>query len=825
MAEVASSHPDVQRRRSERISKSLPLIVRGIDLLGQPFEERTSTVTLNLHGCRYVSKHHLPKNTWVTLEVPQEPRRRHVRARVAWIQRPHSVREFFQIAVELESPANIWNITAPPVSWESSEAPVDPAAEGVGDPPHREPAIAGEIANSTEKFGPNMTNEPSEAASLEPLEASPAESPLLLPWRAEIERQATAVASAATERVLEQTERAREDFTRWEKGIREDFSAQSAATHQVLLNSLQSELASGLEHARGQFSELDRSAEGFRREYQAALDEMSRLADVGSWRERLEKELAVAQTQWNELLHSSIDSNIERLVEHLSGRSQELLRLAEERISDRFAELRQPLLQMTSEARDTLSSVRAALQEELGRANSSLNEIEHANSRMKEYSARLETASHDTLDELHRRLENILEAQTEEMSGRAEHIVTGVPQRLSPLLDSLSQQAAERAIAEIDARLAPRLEQAASLVRGLASRGAEADESLRLHRERLRQVAESNLREAAAQTAATLSGVRVDFESVRKEALAKWGEELDAIAVRASHAASESIERSSDWSQQEARARLQVMLEQTIGSAAGNFDEKMAEAVSRFETRLEEESSGLVGDIRQQLDGVAGEIAGRTRSELDQAAEAAAASFGEVLRRVSDQQTEHFTAASHGTLAERERALATAAAQLLQNLEANAQASTEQFRTQMASQLEGSMAEGRSALAAELASAMGAHRAERDAHERRWSEDLERMSNEALRRHQDRLQSASDSWVVASIRRLSEHGQTTIESLIHSADETVRESCAKLFQGLSQMLRDRPAHVDAPLGFPPRAESDAHEPPPSHSESATGANA
>ena len=101
MQEVDSNLSNSQRRRSERLSKSVPLIVRGIDLLGQPFEERTSTIALNLHGCRYPSKHHLPKNTWVTLEMPQMGQRRNVRARVAWIQRPHSVREFFQIAVEL----------------------------------------------------------------------------------------------------------------------------------------------------------------------------------------------------------------------------------------------------------------------------------------------------------------------------------------------------------------------------------------------------------------------------------------------------------------------------------------------------------------------------------------------------------------------------------------------------------------------------------------------------------------------------------------------------------------------------------------------------
>ena len=126
------NQPSTERRRSERLSESLPLIVRGIDLLGQPFEERTTTLAFNLHGCRYTSKHHLPRNTWVTLDLPQgmpqgqaqgstqanagtnagaDARgnsRIPLRARVAWVQRPHSIRDFFQIAVELESPANIW---------------------------------------------------------------------------------------------------------------------------------------------------------------------------------------------------------------------------------------------------------------------------------------------------------------------------------------------------------------------------------------------------------------------------------------------------------------------------------------------------------------------------------------------------------------------------------------------------------------------------------------------------------------------------------------------------------------------------------------------
>src|SRR4029077_8645519 len=69
-------------------------------------------------------------NMWVTLEIPHnEPGHptRTVRGRVTWIQRPRTVRELFQVAVELEVSGNVWGIAFPPSDWfpfpESGTAP------------------------------------------------------------------------------------------------------------------------------------------------------------------------------------------------------------------------------------------------------------------------------------------------------------------------------------------------------------------------------------------------------------------------------------------------------------------------------------------------------------------------------------------------------------------------------------------------------------------------------------------------------------------------------------------------------------------------------
>ncbi len=117
---VNNPSAELRKRRSTRIVQAVPLVVTGVDALGRPFVERTSSLIINCHGCRYQSKHYVLKNMWVTMEIPhaetgQPPHT--VRGRVAWIQRPRTVRQLFQVALELEVSGNVWGIGFPPEDW------------------------------------------------------------------------------------------------------------------------------------------------------------------------------------------------------------------------------------------------------------------------------------------------------------------------------------------------------------------------------------------------------------------------------------------------------------------------------------------------------------------------------------------------------------------------------------------------------------------------------------------------------------------------------------------------------------------------------------
>ena len=109
-----------ESRRSTRIDRSVPLIVFGQNRSGEPFVERTVSTSVNLHGCRYPSRHDYVVGTWVTLQVvglSVEPKPPAVRARIRSLHRSQSTRELQQVGVELENPANVWGIITPPRDW------------------------------------------------------------------------------------------------------------------------------------------------------------------------------------------------------------------------------------------------------------------------------------------------------------------------------------------------------------------------------------------------------------------------------------------------------------------------------------------------------------------------------------------------------------------------------------------------------------------------------------------------------------------------------------------------------------------------------------
>jgi len=105
-----------ERRRSRRISKSVPLLVGFLDI---PFRigENLQTVEVSHHGCVIQALHPFPRGTGLRLHNLQGYRT--VTARVV-----HStpigtgmVHRIWTVALELDTPGDVWMVNPPPPDW------------------------------------------------------------------------------------------------------------------------------------------------------------------------------------------------------------------------------------------------------------------------------------------------------------------------------------------------------------------------------------------------------------------------------------------------------------------------------------------------------------------------------------------------------------------------------------------------------------------------------------------------------------------------------------------------------------------------------------
>jgi hypothetical protein len=176
---TGAKYSGMEGRRSTRVEHPVTLIVLGKNGLGQPFQEKTASVSVNLHGCRYPSRHEYPVGSWVGLQVVHSDRQARsplIRAQVRSVHTPDSPRELFQIGVELEIPSNVWGLSTPPEDWQKliggelstthlatggnlprepgAEAPVNGASNGPRPvpSPNTNNESAKQVAAKTERF-------------------------------------------------------------------------------------------------------------------------------------------------------------------------------------------------------------------------------------------------------------------------------------------------------------------------------------------------------------------------------------------------------------------------------------------------------------------------------------------------------------------------------------------------------------------------------------------------------------------------------------------------------------------------------------------------
>ena len=612
-----------QKRRSLRIVQAVPLTVTGVDALGRPFQERTSTLVINCHGCRYQSKHYVLKNMWVSFEVPhpetgREPRI--FRGRVTWIQRPHTVRELFQIAVELENSGNVWGIAFPPSDWFAF-----PDASAHEIPAPAQAAEDGWTAPTMETPLPSLN--PEEAEETPPPESQLEDNIRVMPVAPGSAGSGSAAGVDYSVFLARQMSRllgeARQQL---QEAVRENTTRAVAAETRPLLVALQNQMQAAAEQTV--HAAISAEHEEILRESRARLEE-ARKAELVSlaaeWAagaderlraaaERLEADLATLEQTHQSDLHARLEEQVAQSlaeIQRASGVFAMEIQSAEARVN----QSRQSAQEAASgEIRHWQEMAESAVADARGR----MIDLEHATARLREHMdsvaseaqvgwrGRLETdiaSAGVRLDlRIETSLENAARATAERLAHSSETVAQEIEQRVARRIEELGQRVTESAA-----------EAEASLGRLKAALEAESARA---------QTAIGEMRDAAAHAedhAAALEALKMasaDELARRGEALVEANSaEMNRRAEGAAGSMASRLEQALDAAAQELLQRLAAEFEQRIAPeldrARSAINELQSNSQAFDETLLTHQNS-----LREAAELSMQEAVARTREGL-----------------------------------------------------------------------------------------------------------------------------------------------------------------------------------------------------------------
>ena len=596
---MANPSTELRKRRSTRIVQAVPLVVTGVDALGRPFVERTSSLIINCHGCRFQSKHYVLKNMWVKLEIPhpesgQAPRS--VRGRVAWIQRPRTVRQLFQVALELELPGNVWGIAFPPDDW-------------FGFDPNAERQITAELPVTA------LEQEPTEVPAAEP--SAPTIEPELPPPAVGIDNIRQFPAPTSTTDASLQLAR---QVTRL---VAEAKQQLHTTAHDIV-----SQLAA---------AEQRDAFEQWEQKFAAARTEISNEAERAI--DRIQKEI-------EERTRTAHAAAAEGLKNDLPGWVAPQLERVTSDLTNRIADAGSAQIAQQDQRLRELSERVAGLLQQLEETGDLLNQkVAEADAQMTE---RVESAARE-IEERVRQRDEILGAHREQLEATVAEAKSALDHHVSQQIagsETQLQGATIAAVAAAQERLASSLEQHSSRILSAVNEGiktaaeqhaaeiksaaAQTNADLEQRAQQIRDTAKGEMDSlsAAIERASGISSDLDQFlprvESLQQQALQEFQAQLDDVLTLHRN----ELHRRSEALYQDLNTRLNLSFGAAAHDALARFDEEMRSAVEPHVNATNEAIHRLAGG-RSLLEAALTLQQDRIRNTADEA-------FAESLARFRD---------------------------------------------------------------------------------------------------------------------------------------------------------------------------------------------
>jgi hypothetical protein len=526
------------------------------------------------------------------------------------------------------------------------------------------------------------------------------------------------------------------------------------------------------------------------------------------WRGLLEADLAASSRRWNERIETSLEDAARRFADRVAHTSDASTRLLEEQLQQRVGMMSSAFSEVTAEAERTLGTLRASISKEIASGQGTISQLQQSleqfETRKEGIAQIVQTAS----QELARRGEALLEAQRVEMNRQADAAVTGMAERLQPVLESTGHQTIERLGHELEERLAPQVARATELMSKLAFDQAQAEKAFQEHQTRLWQASERSVQDSVTHSKEILAQVEKEFSESAHSASAKWFSELESKATETTHATFESLFKSADWYEKKVQTQMQSTLEKGVDLATAGLREKAGEVSRQFASELDHYSRSYVEHAQTQMGENARDVAERTSQQIAQAGEAAAVSFVERAAQLTRDQFEQFNAKANSAFEQNAAHLEAHTVQVRSKLESDARMLVGEFQRVLSQQTQQGLAQGKQELASQVEQAQEALRIEAQTLDRQSRDSQQSFGAKAMDEYKQRLENASNSWLLTTVAKLNQQSETLIGQLANSTEERLRSTCNKVIADMGETLRQRlsglfiPAPAPAPVKSP-----------------------
>ncbi|HEY4949573.1 MAG TPA: hypothetical protein VIH88_04490 [Candidatus Acidoferrales bacterium] len=563
--------------------------------------------------------------------------------------------------------------------------------------------------------------------------------------------------------------------------------------------------------------------------------------------EQTQADAALAAQQWNAEFEAALTGASQKLGDKLTEVSREALTRAEQEAAARAAAMRASLdeaargvlAQTEREATAQAQTLRSSLDEAINTAASTIESLgsglHQERHRAEETRAQLQEAAQNALRQTRQQFDELLAAQHQEMSRKADQVIADRVQQIEPALQASAQKILDQAATELEQKLTPRLDQVQRAVSDLqqaeqqaahtqsqfheqarqaAERVAQLQNSIveqvqqatdyadRLHdtvREQTMQASEQAIQESVARLRSESEKVPAEIEKSVRDTAAKIEEEIQQRSTETQHATYEALLKASEWYQKKAHSTMQSSMEKMVEQSSTSLRDRAAEVSSLLASELDHYRRTYVEHSTAQIDESAKEIVSRERDKMSETAQMATAGFTDQVHRVTADSLKRFEQVSREAL-EKTRA----------DMEFGREGSLLEYQKSIDERMMQGVEQATVHLQSQLGPLLEEWESKRESEKKQWMEQLKKTNDEAIELYKTRLENASNSWLLASATTLGQHSQTVLDTIAKAAEKRLRETCSEVLGSMGDTLKARLLGLSTDFGpepddeFPPK---------------------